>query len=231
MKNKLNRLLNRIHNCHICPNMDTEKRLRLINAVNFKSDVFIISQSLAENQLRKSGVNFFDKNGCLGNTGKNLEKFLNMFYRTVYPSNEIYLSDSIIPKHKTDYVSIYNTEIIQCYPGKTQKGDRLATKEELLNCIRQSFVLEEINLIKPKLILLMGRQSAVTFFKYILKEKFQYKFSDYIDLIIQTEIPEKIINNLKVYVLPIQHASGANPSFKKIFDSVLINKIKNILFC
>jgi hypothetical protein len=43
-----------IHQCHICPNMDREKELRKLEAIDLKADVFIVSQSLAENQLRKS---------------------------------------------------------------------------------------------------------------------------------------------------------------------------------
>jgi len=68
----------------------------LIESVNVSSDVFIVSQSLAAGQLRKSGVNFFDEKGVLGNTGKNLEKFLNLFSRTVFPPVSVKISENVL---------------------------------------------------------------------------------------------------------------------------------------
>ncbi|MHA1877872.1 MAG: hypothetical protein ACTSUC_15630, partial [Promethearchaeota archaeon] len=64
-REKLNELYKEIQNCHVCPQMDKEKASRLVSAVNPESDVFIISQTLAANQVRKSGVNFFQADGRL----------------------------------------------------------------------------------------------------------------------------------------------------------------------
>ena len=80
---ELNELYSDIHNCHECPRMDREKSLRLTQAVNTESDVFVISQTLAANQLRKSGVSFFRADGHIGNTGFSLEIFLNNFLNKV----------------------------------------------------------------------------------------------------------------------------------------------------
>lgn len=207
----LEKLYQEIKNCHICPLMDKYKTLRLIEAVNIKSDVFIISQSLAESQLRLSGINFFNKEGVLGNTGTNLEIFLNKFKRTVHPNHPI-------------YTPVYNTEITQCFPGKTKKGDRIPTLLEIKTCINQKFLLQEIEIIKPKLILLMGKLSYENFFNHILLEKPKVNLTEYINSL--TSIPIFNVNGTIVHVLPIQHASGANPRFNKMTkNELLIEKI------
>ena len=72
---ELVKLYNEIHNCHICPKMEPYKELRNPSAVNEKTKVFIISQALAEKQLRFSGINFFQLDGVLGNTGKQLQTY------------------------------------------------------------------------------------------------------------------------------------------------------------
>ncbi len=103
--------------------MDREKSLRLVRGVNPEADVFIISQTLAANQIRKSGVNFFQADGRLGNTGASLELFLNKFHRTVYPPQKVTISSNvIIPSCSPGYKAVYNTEIAQCYPGKNKVG-------------------------------------------------------------------------------------------------------------
>jgi len=233
-QNRLNELYQDIQNCHKCPQMDREKSLRLVNAVNPQSDVFIVSQTLAENQLRKSGVNFFKADGNIGNTGASLEKFLIKFYRTVYPPREVKISDTVlIPSCNPEYKSVYNTEIAQCYPGKNKlkKGDRKPNRNEILNCMRNEFLKKEIMMINPKLLLLMGKASRDNFFEYFLNEKYPSSLSDHISNIIQgREIPAFTVNNSTLHVLPIQHASGANPRFPSMInDRNLIKLIVEVL--
>ena len=229
---KLDTLYHTISTCHICPQMDTHKKLRLIQAITLKSDVFIISQSLAATQLRLSGINFMNEEGNLGNTGKNLEKFLNKFNRTVFPIKKVELSDKvIISKCNPNYISVYNTEIVQCYPGKTRnKGDRQPNSQEIHNCINKKFIIDEIKLIEPKILFLMGNISYLTFFKYILKEKPILSLSDFILEITNTRIPKYKIDNRTVYIAPIQHASGANPRFNSMIkNDKLIERISEVL--
>src|SRR5215510_1790778 len=95
---QLQKLYHEIHACHLCPNMDPSKALRRQEAIDTSMDVFIVSQALAEGQFRKSRVHFFTEAGGLGNTGRNLEKFLNQFHRTVYPPRAVRLaSGAVVP--------------------------------------------------------------------------------------------------------------------------------------
>lgn len=231
---ELDALYESINSCHVCPNMDTEKAPRLVKAVSLTSDVFIVSQTLAESQLRRSGVNFFQANGRLGNTGATLEKFLNKFSRTVYPHQKVTLRDSVtIPKCREGFLSIYNTEIAQCYPGKKSgnKGDRLPTKEEISNCLAKGFLKREIELIKPKLVLLMGKASRDSFFSQVLQASYPESLSEHIAAItVSGAIPQFDIGRIKAHVLPIQHASGANPRFfEMVKNNRLIEIIKEVL--
>jgi len=219
---KLNELYKDIQNCHICPKMNRMKALRLVDAVNHEADVFIVSQTLAANQIRKSGVNFFQADGRLGNTGARLEQFLNKFNRTVYPPREVTIFNTVkIPICNLRYKSVYNTEIAQCYPGKNNegKGDRKPNNDEIQNCIDQGFIIKEIMMIKPRLILLMGKASRDSFFDYVLKIRYPSSLTEHISDIAQTgKIPVLSVGNLTLYVLPIQHASGANPGFRSMMD-------------
>jgi len=233
MEKNLTSLYLKIQNCNICPKMDNYKMLRNIESVDTNTDVFILSQALAEKQLRYSGVNFFKDDGSVGDTGRLLEIFLNQFEQTIYPPREIELSNgSIIESKKKKYKTVYNTEITQCYPGKGKlKGDRLPEKEEIENCINTGFLFSEISFIKPKLMLLMGKISTQTFFEYILKKRNRLSLTDLIrEIIVNNKIPEIEILGNKIGYLPIQHASGVNPNFQKMCNNVnLISLIKNYL--
>lgn len=197
-------LYEEINKCHKCKLMDSKKALRKIESTNLHADVFIISQALARNALRKSGISFYKEDGKLCSTGKRLEQFLKKFDRT------------------TDYKSrkcVYNTEITQCYPGKKNNGDRPPSRDEVVNCL--PFLLKEIDLIKPKLILLMGVKSRNAFYKYVLNKKEVKNFAEDVGFInYYRDNP----------VIPIYHASSANRHFEKMInDAKLINKIRRII--
>jgi len=231
----LSYLYKEIHQCHICPNMDCEKALRKIEAVDMKTDVFIVSQSLAENQLRRTGVNFFADDGSLGSTGVNLEKFLNLFERTVYPPEDIVMeSGARIERRNTSHISVYNSEIAQCFPGKRKdgKGDRKPSAKEIYNCMTQEFLSREIQILKPAIVILMGRISRNIFFRFFVGNKmFPNSLADHIVQIVgKGEMPTCLFGDHRCCILPIQHASGANPSFSKmLLNQKLIEIIRKEL--
>ena len=203
---ELEKLYEVIHSCRVCPKMDRHKSLRICECTNLNTDVFIVSQALAETTLRLSGVNFYKPDGSLGSTGLLLHEFLSKFGRTV------------------DYTSpfcVYNTEIAQCYPGKNRHGgDRKPGKDEINNC--KHFFLRELEIVKPKLILLMGKSSCDAFYRYVLDIKPERPFSEEVGTVREYK---------SVPVIPIYHASGANRGRfnRMIKDLNLINKIKEIL--
>ena len=215
---ELKNIYGRIQACHVCPNMDKQKMLRRTDAVDCVMDIFIISQALAETTLRKTGVNFFGSQGLPGNTGKLLEEFLNLFSFTIYPPVEIALNDGAVIRARSPHLrSIYNTEITQCYPGKAKngKGDRIPSGREVLSCSERKFLELEISLIKPKLVLLMGRHARDNFYKQYLHLKYPTKLNDHIEVIVsEGKLPCATVGGHTFYVCPIMHASGQNPYFR-----------------
>jgi len=214
--------------------MDHKKTLRRLDAVDVNADVFIVSQALAENQLRKTGVNFFSENGMPGSTGKNLEGILNQIGRTVYPPKNVQLENGIqISNKRMNYISVYNSEIAHCYPGKNRngKGDRRPSFEEIKRCLHAGFLTREIEIIRPKIIILMGRLSRDIFFHHVLRTSFPKSLTDHISQIVyQREIPEFEVGNHKSKVMPLQHASGANPRYRQLLqDNNLIEMMKKAL--
>jgi uracil-DNA glycosylase family 4 len=234
MEIDLGTLYSKIQSCTICPKMDNYKVLRNVDSVDANTEVFILSQALAEKQLRFSGVNFFKEDGKVGDTGRLLEKFLNQFGQTIYPPKEIELGNGNVIQSKINqnYNTVYNTEITQCYPGKAKsKGDRIPEKEEIESCINTGFLYSEISYIKPKLILLMGKISTQTFFEHILKKPNKLSLTDLINqIIVDNKFPEVELHGNKIGYLPIQHASGLNPNFQKMcINEKLILLIKDYL--
>ena len=214
-KKSIQNLYSEIQKCTLCNSTISKKVIRKIDSVNLKSDVFVIAEAMAPNQVRVSGINYFDVNGTLGNTGKFFEKFLNKFEHSVHPGNNC----------------IYHTEIVHCFPGyeikSNKKTIRRPTKIEINNCINQKFIQKEIELIKPKIILLMGKVSYETFYNYFLKISPKEILSNKINSISETKEFETYNG---IPIIPIQHASGANPRFNQMLENKeLIELIKQIL--
>ena len=210
--------------------MNTEKSLRRTDAVSVEEmDVLIVSQSLAANQLRRSGVNFFMADGTIGANGLILDRFLRKFGRTVYPPNVVVLSNgNVISRREEGLTSVYNTEIAQCYPGKAlgKNGDRRPTPVELSTCTRQGFLLEEIRIVNPRLVLLMGSVSYEGFHENVLGRVPKCGLTQEIENIIaKMEIPDLCVSGRMLKVLPIQHASGANPRFAKMANDPLLMQL------
>lgn len=97
---------------------------------------------------------------------------------------------------------------------RLSKGDREPKVGEIGNCIGQGFIGEEIELIRPKLLLLMGATSRQAFYRHYLGRSSANNLGEDIASIIQAgKLPTIHVSGLNLSVLPIQHASGANPSF------------------
>ena len=112
-----------IYNVNIC-GKDPLKVRRDISKTNLNAKVMIIAEAMALEQVRLSGVNYFYKDGRIGNTGRYLEKFLNLVNCSVYPDN---------PN------CVYHTEIVHSFPGYVLKNNkktiRRPNKEEIQKSI------------------------------------------------------------------------------------------------
>jgi uracil-DNA glycosylase len=220
---RLQGLYERIHACHECPRMDRRKVVRNARGVWPQSDVFLVSQALAQGTQRLTGISFFGPNAKLGNTGRRLEAFLNLFARTLYPATAIPLpSGSTVPARDVRYLPVYNTEVAQCFPGQIAPGvDRAPTTIELKTCVGQGFLEEELTIVKPRLVLLMGAKSFEAFSTLVLRERPSgASLLSQIDAIVKAgKVPSANVYGRKIFIAPICHASGANPHFAKMITS------------
>jgi DNA polymerase len=86
-------------------------------------------------------------------TGRTLEGFLNRFGYTIDPDGS------------RQYA--YSTDLVRCVPLKPdQRGGRMPLPREIENC--SPFLDEEIALLKPRVVILMGRHSTQAFFRRYL---------------------------------------------------------------
>ena len=212
---KLSEIFDRIHKLNVC-GRDNLKVRRDVTATNIDSKIMVIAEAMAPEQVRLSGINYFYKDGKIGSTGKYFEKFLNKFDYTVYPSKE---------------KCIYHTEIVHNFPGykisKGKKSIRRPTKQEIKESIESNILRDEIDLIQPKLILLMGSTAYHTFYKYILNINVKRNLTEEIERISKTG-EYSMYNNIPI--IPIQHSSGANPRFNSMLkNEKLIQLIRKIV--
>lgn len=104
---------------------------------------------------------------------------------------------------------IYFAAVARCFPGKHPNGggDREPDGEEIKNCRR--FLEEEVALLKPKLILAVGKLAI----KEVLGPEIFSKSSPLTDVIGK----KFFVNYLghPVYVIPLPHPSGISTWHKK----------------
>lgn len=212
---QLQDIFDRIYKLNVCGE-DTHKVRRDIHKCNIGSKVMIIAEAMAPEQVRLSGVNYFYRNGKIGNTGRYLEKFLQKFDHSVYPDKRN---------------CVYHTEIVHSFPGYVtsngKKTIRRPTSEEIRLSIESNILEDEINIIQPRLILLMGNTSYQTFYKYFLGIAVSRTLTDEVTKISNTGDYNKYQNTP---VIPIQHSSGANPRFSQMLNNdALIKIIQDLL--
>jgi uracil-DNA glycosylase len=195
---------------------DFAKVRRDISKTNLDATVMIVAEAMAPQQVRLSGVNYFFKDGTIGSTGKSLEKFLNKFNCTVYPNK---------------LNCVYHTEIVHSFPGyeiiNGKKMIRKPSKDEIKLSVGSGILSKEIEIIKPKLILLMGNTAYKTFYNYFLNLQCENNLSQEIVRISETQ---KCTSYKNIPVIPIQHSSGANPRFNKMVENKrLLHLIKKFV--
>ncbi len=217
------KLYEQIHSCARCPiDEEISKVIRIIDEQVLTSKIFLVGQALGGSTQRLSGRPYIKVDGRPSNTGQRLNKFINLFGYTI---DSLDISDS--------FKYIYSSDIVQCYPGKDKSGhgDRKPNDKEILKCINQGFLLKEIELISPKLLFLMGKASRDCFYKFILHEPCPDSLSEHISEIAKKEqIPHFNLFNRDIFILPIQHPSGANPNFRQMLHNYkLIELTKEII--
>lgn len=176
-----------IHECNLCG--DCVEKFLSSKTVSIGKDnrVLILGEAPANNGWRKSGIAWYDVNGKLLPSGVVMQKLLDIV--------DIKLEDT------------YFLEAIKCYPKS-----RTYLKKCSLNC--KKFLLKQLSVIKPEVILVLGDAATKT----ILDIKYK-NFSEVVGKVF-------MIDNIKV--IPIYHPSPISPKSYK--DNVpILKKVKEII--
>jgi len=222
-------LYEKVHSCRACQSAsgcmireDLRKVVRTTIPWSIESELFIIGQALGEHTQRLSGIPYTNERGALSSTARSLNNWLSLLSYTI---------DSADSTSRYKYA--YSSDIVQCFPGKypTGKGDRAPTPQEIRNCVSRGFLIREIELVTPKLVVLMGKTSRDGFYKYVLEEKYPDSLSAHIDEVkAQHDLQYYNVGNARFRVIAIQHPSGSNRLFSSMKnDKPLIKLIRGAL--
>lgn len=155
-----------------------------------KCEILIVGEAPAKNGWRLTGKAWMNEKGDLLPTGKILKKLLNRI--------------------GSDINEISYMEAVKCYPKKGK-----VTKEHINNC--KDFCYKQIGILKPKIILSMGKYATESLLKA------EEKFSDMVGNIYTITILNSIYT-----VIPIYHTSPASPlSYKGNLE--VFEKIKKLI--
>ncbi|MCC6933511.1 MAG: uracil-DNA glycosylase [Deltaproteobacteria bacterium] len=106
--------------------------------------------------------------------------------------------------------------VCRCFPGKNPKGgDRVPDDKEIANCSR--WLNEEIDLLKPKLIITVGKLAICQFLEVSTLDK-----------IIGRKLEIKR-GNLDIDLIPLPHPSGASTWHRMEPGQTLLKKALNLL--
>jgi DNA polymerase len=195
-----------VHRCSKCHDFqdgfiryDPEKVHRKTFGESLLSEIFIVAQSLAKDQVRLSGVPFHDSNLRLSKGGKYLERHFNTIGYTLVPGKGI-----------KKYV--YTTDLVQCFPGRKHngRGDNIPNRKEIKNCI--PWFLKELSVIEPKVIMLLGASATKAFFGSVMGKNI-HKLED---LYLKHNTFDTTKEAISVFVLP--HSSSMVKGKTEVYE-------------
>ncbi len=146
-------------------NHDKKVAKRKVEAVHQRSRLFIVGQDYAEDQVRCTGVQWFNMQGKLGPSAHYLEEILNCVKYTLYPPVQIPLPEGTVLPSQNGLKTAYTTDIFPCYSPKV----RPPTSQMIEDALGEGFLESEFEILKPKVVLLLGGASFEAFHRHILK--------------------------------------------------------------
>lgn len=141
----LESLFSDIHSCRLCPRVVPGRVPRVTLSI-WNAELVLMAQAPSEHGVRISGVHWVDSQGRLRAPGGTyLESYLRRVGYSINPD------EPRLPRP-------YTTNVLQCWPGRGIKRDRLPSSTELTNCSR--WWQAEFKLLRPRAVLLLGKPAA-----------------------------------------------------------------------
>ena len=200
---------------------DQESAKRIVQAVDPSAKLLVVAEAVGPRTLRLSGVNYFDTHGRLGATGRYLDRILEHVGYTVYPPREVRLGNgAILPGASDGRKTGYFTDICPVFPGHAGARDRskriLAPGRKLVgSAVERQFLKQELAIIKPRVILLLGHWAYEAFYTHFLEGQVSPSLSSLVVRIHKAELSEY----QGAVVIPFFHPSPANLRFVRWFSS------------
>jgi uracil-DNA glycosylase family 4 len=152
---ELGKLYREIFICTKChPNVYASKVPRQVLERTLNSEIVLMAQAPGACGVRISGVHWNKEDGTLTKGGSFLDKHLALINYSVN-------------LHTITNPRPYTTNVLQCWTGRDKSGkrDRTPTSEELYYCKR--WWRKEIEIIKPKFMVLLGKPAIECFAQVI----------------------------------------------------------------
>lgn len=194
-----------------CARYDAEVVQRSVQALDPDSQLFILSEAYARTQVRLTGVNWFDERGKMGQSGKYLDQILRCVGYTVYPPSELELRQGKIRVREPDLRTVYTADIFPAFPP----GGGAPSPAMIADALYHRFLVRQLEIVRPKVLLLLGRHSYATFHTYLLGEPTKTKISDaFLSLSPATALTEYE----GARVVPFLHPSPQSGTFSRWFS-------------
>jgi uracil-DNA glycosylase len=136
-----------------------------VEAVDPDSRLFIVGEAYARNQVRLSGINWFDEQGALGPSGKNIDVILRCLRSTVHPPRAVRLPRGSVQPKDGGLTTVYTTDVFPCRPP----SGGAPSPAMIGGALEQGFLAREFEILKPKVVLLLGKHSYESFHTHILR--------------------------------------------------------------
>ena len=188
---------------------------RKLAAVNSSALLAVVGEAVGPKTLRVSGVPYFDDRGHIGRAGKYLDDILKSVGYTVYPPQDIRVRHGTISRSAgLGRCTAYYTDMCPTFPGyRMDSNGRLRIRRPSSGLIRSAmergFLEAELELIDPKVILLLGGETYKYFYRYLLGKAKIPKLARIVESQQVMEFPRY----RSALVFPFFHPSPASPRF------------------
>jgi uracil-DNA glycosylase len=198
---------------------DAQLARRNLGAIVPDSELAVIGEAVGPRTLRVSGVSYFDEKGRIGRSGSYLDKILKPLGYTVYPPRAVMVSSGLIDcTAGAGRRTAYCTDLYPAFPGyETLRGQqriRRPSQAQVKSAMEWGFLRTELEIVKPRAILLLGAEAYAQFYHYMLLMSATSSLEAVVARLQDIDLP-KYRNAL---VVPFFHPSPASSKFLQWFQ-------------